>query len=460
LDPLGIGPRIRYWRERRGVPRAVFAELIGRSKSWVEMAETGQRAPYRIDDLAHIATALRVDLGALLCEPIPEQAGGQQQRLLGMLRDAFQGDDPRQGLAEVARRLTVADADGELVLTIDARGGWRIVKRRDLGRYSAALAFSLGAGPVLSPVRSGDLAAALDTGRLSTAGVGALRTIVAGYRRLDDEIGSASLRPLVLHHLSMVAALGRAGQDEPVTLALHGVYAELAQLAGWVSFDMGDLDAARGHYTVALKAANKATDAEMAAHTLGWMSYLASASGNPQEGVRLAEAGLDRAARTPSRTLRASVARMKARAHAMAGEAPACAQAFELARAELAHADRRDDPQFIYSFDEGVLLAHEGMAYVALGQPDRARAVLQRSLVQLDPTWVRDRAFHLTWLASSLVQAGEVAEACQVGIQAADLLERTSSQRTVALLRELHGQLRPWWSRRDVQELGDRLLTL
>jgi transcriptional regulator with XRE-family HTH domain len=107
LDPLGIGPRIRYWHQRRGIPRAAFAGLIGRSKSWVEMAETGQRAPYRIDDLAQIATALRVDLGTLLCEPIPEQAGDQQQRLLGTLRDAFQRGDPTRGLAEIARRLSV-----------------------------------------------------------------------------------------------------------------------------------------------------------------------------------------------------------------------------------------------------------------------------------------------------------------------------------------------------------------
>lgn len=460
MDPLGIGPRIRYWRERRGIPRAALAGLIGRSKSWVEMAETGQRAPYRIDDLAQIATALRVDLGTLLCEPIPEQAGDQQQRLLGMLRDAFQRGDPKHGLAEIARRLSVTDADDGLVLIIDRRGGWRIVKRRDLAKHGAALALSLTAGPLLGPERSAELGALLETGRLSRAGVGALRAIVAAYRRLDDEIGSASLRPLVVQHLSVVGGLGRAGQDEQVALGLSGVHAELAQLAGWLSFDMGDFDAARRHYAAALKAANNARDDAMAAHVLGWMSYLASADGNPQEGVRLAEAGSSRAARTPSRTLRASVARMQAGAHARAGESQACAKALGRAETELAAADRDDDPEFIYCFDEAVLLAHEGIAYVALGKHDVARSFLERSLTKLDSTWVRDRAFHLAWLAASLLQAGEIAEACRIGGQVADLLEQASSRRTTALLRQLHGELRPWWRRRDVQELGDRLLTL
>jgi hypothetical protein len=127
---------------------------------------------------------------------------------------------------------------------------------------------------------------------------------------------------------------------------------------------------------------------------------------------------------------------------------------------ELAEADRSDDPEFIYCFDQAVLLAHQGMASVALGRPELARSVLERSLATLNPTWVRDRSLHLTWLAGSLVQAGEVPQACRVAIQAAELLERASSQRTAAVLRELHGQLRPWWSHQDVQALGDRLLTL
>jgi tetratricopeptide (TPR) repeat protein len=250
------------------------------------------------------------------------------------------------------------------------------------------------------------------------------------------------------------------GQDEQVALGLSGVHAELAQLAGWLSFDMGDFDAARRHYAAALKAANNARDDAMAAHVLGWMSYLASADGNPQEGVRLAEVGSSRAARTPSRTLRASVARMQAGAHARAGESQACAKALGRAETELAAADRDDDPEFIYCFDEAVLLAHEGIAYVVLGKHDVARSFLERSLAKLDSTWVRDRAFHLAWLAASLLQAGEIPEACRIARQVADLLEQASSRRTTALLRRLHGELRPWWRRRDVQELGDRLLTL
>jgi len=460
LDPLGIGPLIRHWRERRGISRDVLAGLIGKSTSWVEMAETGRRAPYRIDDLARIAAALRVDLGTLLTTAVADQADDQRQQLLKMLRDAFQSRDPQQGLAMVAQRLAVGEADADLMLIVEPGGAWRIVKRRELGKYGAALALSLAADPMLDPERGAELVTSLETHRLGMSGVDALRAVVGGWRRLDDELGSASLRSLVLHNLRVVDGLGRAGPAEPVARELRLVHAELAQFSGWLSYDMGDADDAAGHYRTALRSAEQASDDAMAAHVLGWISYLASTTGDPQEGIRAADASLQRAAKTPSRTLRASLARMKARAHAHAGEAGACERALGRAQTELAAADPADDPAFIYWFDEAVLLAHAGIAYLLLDRPEPARAALERSLALANPAHVRDRAFHLTWLASSHAKAGEVSEACRVSLHAAGLLEQTSSERSVRRLRELHGALRPHWRRAEVRELGDRLFAL
>src|SRR6266540_959845 len=117
-DPWHIGPRMRYWRERRGIPRQTFAELVGRSRSWVEMAETGHRVPYNVLDLVSVARALRVDLAAFLCDPIPDLPDGEQQQLLATLRDAFMGDDPRAGLARLAHRLADMEPGHELMLVV------------------------------------------------------------------------------------------------------------------------------------------------------------------------------------------------------------------------------------------------------------------------------------------------------------------------------------------------------
>lgn len=449
---------MRYWRERRGIPRQTFADLLGRSRSWVEMAETGHRVPYNLLDLVNVARALRVDLAAFLCDPIPGLPDGEQQQLLATLRDAFAGSDPRAGLARLAYRLADVEPGQDLMLVVLPGGQWKVVNRRDALKLGAVLGVSL-ATPTLSPDQAGELVASLESRQVTRAGVAALHAIVTAYRRLDDEIGSATLRPLVQHNLQIVTGLQTSSED--VRAALSTVTAELHQLAGWLSFDTGDYDAASAHYRAGLRAAEHAGNNAMAAHVLGWMSYLASTTTHPQEGIRIADAALQRAAKTPSGRLRASLARMKAHAHARAGETRGCERALGQAATDLADADAADDPEFIFGFDEAVLLAHAGIAHVLLEQPVQAQAALERSLTMLDPTCVRDRAFHLAWLAASHVAADEIPEACRIGIEAAALLDQASSQRTTRLLKELHRvQLRPHWSMPAVRELGDRLHSL
>src|SRR6266511_1305102 len=228
-------------------------------------------------------------------------------------------------------------------------GQWKVVNRRDALKLGAVLGVSL-ATPALNPDQAGELVASLESRQITHAGVAALRAVVTAYRRLDDEIGSATLRPLVQHNVQIVKGLQTRSED--VGAALSTVAAELHQLAGWLSFDTGDYDAASGHYRAGLRAAEHAGNDAMAAHVLGWMSYLASTTTHPHEGIRIADAALQRAAKTPSRRLRASLARMKAHAHARAGEARGCEQALGPAATDLAAAAPADDPEFIYSFDE------------------------------------------------------------------------------------------------------------
>ena len=126
--------------------------------------------------------------------------------------------------------------------------------------------------------------------------------------------------------------------------------AELHQLAGWLAFDAADHRAADRHLRAALVDAGGVGDDAMAAHALGWLSYVASFTGDGVEGVDWAEAALARAARTPSRTLRAQLEAYKARAHAQEGDADACRAALDRAEQELDRARPEDDPAFIYYF--------------------------------------------------------------------------------------------------------------
>src|SRR5579884_1312766 len=65
MDTAQIGARVRYWRLRRGLNRQQFSARIGRSVSWLEKVETGERALLRLPMLEQVADALGVTPGAL-----------------------------------------------------------------------------------------------------------------------------------------------------------------------------------------------------------------------------------------------------------------------------------------------------------------------------------------------------------------------------------------------------------
>lgn len=62
MENSHIGPRVRQWRLRRGLTRQQFADRVGRSISWLEKIETGERALVRLPMLERVADALGVSV--------------------------------------------------------------------------------------------------------------------------------------------------------------------------------------------------------------------------------------------------------------------------------------------------------------------------------------------------------------------------------------------------------------
>jgi transcriptional regulator with XRE-family HTH domain len=60
-----IGRRVRYWRLRRNLGRQRFADMVGRSTSWLDKIERGERNLLRLPMLDRVAEVLGVDPAAL-----------------------------------------------------------------------------------------------------------------------------------------------------------------------------------------------------------------------------------------------------------------------------------------------------------------------------------------------------------------------------------------------------------
>jgi transcriptional regulator with XRE-family HTH domain len=65
MEPDEIGKRVRYWRLRRHMSRGEFAQRVGRSASWVDKVETGERALARLPLLERVADVLGVSVDVL-----------------------------------------------------------------------------------------------------------------------------------------------------------------------------------------------------------------------------------------------------------------------------------------------------------------------------------------------------------------------------------------------------------
>ncbi len=65
MDELPIGRRVAYWRGRRKMSQQVFADRLGKSKSWVDKVERGVRRLDKFSVLYEIADILQVDVQLL-----------------------------------------------------------------------------------------------------------------------------------------------------------------------------------------------------------------------------------------------------------------------------------------------------------------------------------------------------------------------------------------------------------
>jgi len=76
VDELPIGRRVAYWRTRRRMSQQVFADRLGKSKSWVDKIERGVRRLDKFSVLYEIADVLQLDVQLLLGKAPERRAGG------------------------------------------------------------------------------------------------------------------------------------------------------------------------------------------------------------------------------------------------------------------------------------------------------------------------------------------------------------------------------------------------
>jgi hypothetical protein len=232
--------------------------------------------------------------------------------------------------------------------------------------------------------------------------------------------------------------------------------AEMHQLAGWISYDVGQADAGRKHLRQALRLCQDADNDGLTAEMLAGMSHHAAFHGAPESAVDLALAAREAARRSGIAALQAEAAVMEAHGLALQGDKRTCFELLHEAEQAFSRVRAGTTPQWLDYFDDAYLAAKFAHTFRDLGMPSDAEQFARRSLDMSDG-YERGRLFNTALLASTLADQRRVDEACIVGTNAVSMTATVRSVRSAAYLADVGRRLAPFSTNRAVRSLYSRM---
>ncbi|MFF0436909.1 hypothetical protein ACFYU9_32390 [Streptomyces sp. NPDC004327] len=311
------------------------------------------------------------------------------------------------------------------------------------------------------------------THRLSPVELDLLESTTAMFRQWDAQCGGGLRRKAVVGQLHEVTDLLQEPQPSAVAQRLFKCAAELAELAGWMSYDVGLQPTAQKYFVLALHAAKEAGDKPLGSYILSSMSRQMIHLGRPDDAlelIHLAQYG-SRDCATP-RT-QAMLYAMEARAYANMGQPSKCKRAVRMAEDTFSDVglDGEPEPDWIRFFSEAELNgenshSYRDLAYVAGRSPtyaSLAEPVMERAveLFEKDPEHQRSYALNLIGMATVHLLKREPEQSVVLAEKALGIARKVRSERVNTRLRKtVDTAARDFGDVAEVVHLTDRLTAL
>nr|WP_205615540.1 hypothetical protein [Streptomyces harenosi] len=307
-------------------------------------------------------------------------------------------------------------------------------------------------------------------GRLSKPELDLLETTTVMFRRWDAQCGGGLRRKAVVGQLHEVTDLLQEPQPEAVRRKLFKVAAELAELAGWMSYDVGLQPTAQKYFVLALHAAKEAGDRPLGSYILSSMSRQMIHLGRPDDALELIHLAQYGSRDCASPRTQSMLYAMEARAYANMGQPGKCKRAVRLAEDTFAEADEWDepDPDWIRFFSEAELhgenshsfrdlayVAGRSPAYASLAEPLMRRAV---ELFEKDDEHQRSYALNLIGMATVHLLRREPEESTVYAQEAIGVAAKVRSERVNTRIRKtVDTAVRDFGDLAEVADLSERL---
>ncbi|MFF9627031.1 hypothetical protein [Streptomyces griseosporeus] len=343
---------------------------------------------------------------------------------------------------------------------------------------------ALSAGPALieplqrwlvpappSPVRDAEpLPTSRARGRLSRPELELLESTTVMFRQWDAQCGGGLRRKAVVGQLHEVTDLLQEPQPETTARKLFKVAAELAELAGWMSYDVGLQPTAQKYFVLALHAAKEAGDKPLGSYILSSMSRQMIHLGRPEDALELIHLAQYGSRDCASPRTQSMLYAMEARAYANMGQPGKCKRAVRMAEDTFADADEWDepDPDWIRFFSEAELhgenshsfrdlayVAGRSPTYASLAQPLMERAV---ELFAQDNEHQRSYALNLIGMATVHLLQREPEQSAVYAQQAMKVAKKVRSERVNTRIRKtVDTAARDFGDLAEVIDLTDKL---
>lgn len=311
------------------------------------------------------------------------------------------------------------------------------------------------------------------TRRIGCADVDLIEQATDVFRRQDFAHGSVLSREAAVAQLGTVLPLLNAQMSDAVRPRLHVATASLATMAGWMSFEVRNHDAARRLWMIALDVARDADDqigTDLTVFVLYDLVIQALHLGRGDEAaqlIKLAHAAAGGGKYPISPATASCLAAIHARADAAAGDASGCDRHLDEAGAHLDRIRGDESPPWVTFVSAGGADALRGAAAYELARATgdtraatRAVTLLQAGIDGFGPTYARPRARYLPDLSGAFALAGDPDRAVSIGHDAIDAIAAVASPRAHDQLRVLGAVLEPVRSSAGVTELRTRLTSV
>jgi hypothetical protein len=276
--------------------------------------------------------------------------------------------------------------------------------------------------------------------RVGATDIEQVRTVTRVFESWGCSYGGAPIREAAMGQLRSSASLLNATCSDRLRPELFSAVGDLADMAGYIAVDANVHEEGRRAYRFALACAEEAEDWPLRAEVLSSMAKQAIWTGQPDEGLTLAEHALVRPDRlTPA--VRALLHTDRGRALAKMHQINEAFTAIGTADEHFAHVTPDNEPSFAVCYGEArhAQLTGQPLADLAIlgSDPGEATNRLAAAAAKHTVSNTRSRAVCLIRLAILTMITGDPLQAAAMGHTALDAAGIVRSRRTAEDLREL-----------------------